>query len=245
MTQNTWTKVDVIHHLSRLYGYRTYLEIVTPSTGGMYAQIDRSLFSSCHRLMYRCPDNYDDGLQIDFRSPHQDSTTCINALKNAHYDIILVDPWHEYITSQRDLALALKLIKKNGTIVVHDCLPPNQKTAHFQPQQGAWCGVTYKAFVDLVTTQSNLNYCTIDTDYGCGLIRKNGRRYGSPHDPHDPIIQEWLKIDDDFDRAFYFFHKHCHKLLNLISVEEFKSIQHRSIYDILYWLRHFTDCSCF
>ena len=34
-----------------------------------------------------------------------------------------------------------------------------------------WCGVTYKAFLDFVLKRG-LNYLTVDTDYGCGIITK-------------------------------------------------------------------------
>ena len=64
----TWTKTDLINELAAVHGYRSYLEICTPTTGRLYATVDRDRYTTCHRLMYRCPDKFDDGLPIDFRT---------------------------------------------------------------------------------------------------------------------------------------------------------------------------------
>ena len=52
----------------------------TFSTGGRYAEIDRSKFLTCSRLMYRCPDGFDDGLPIDYRSSTLDIGECLKKI---------------------------------------------------------------------------------------------------------------------------------------------------------------------
>ena len=66
--RKTWTKTDLVNELAAIHGYHSYLEICTPTTGKLYATVDRDRYTNCHRLMYRCPDKFDDGFPIDFRS---------------------------------------------------------------------------------------------------------------------------------------------------------------------------------
>jgi hypothetical protein len=63
-----WNKAHLINRLAEVHGYRHYLELCTFSTGRRYAEIDRSKLETCVRLMYGCPDDFDDGLSIDHRS---------------------------------------------------------------------------------------------------------------------------------------------------------------------------------
>src|SRR5262249_38161739 len=156
-------KADLINHLAAVHGYRSYLEICTPSTGLQFARLDRGQLV-CHRLMYRCPDDYSDGLDIDFRSGDLDISACLDEIRRRQlsYDIMLVDPFHEYAQSLRDIAAAFGLIVPGGTIVVHDCLPPNELLATPTYIEGSWCGVTYKAYLDFVTPRDDLVYCTVE-----------------------------------------------------------------------------------
>ena len=46
----------------------------------------------------------------------------------------------------------------------------NEGVASPSPIAGEWCGVSYKAFLDFVLDRNDLDYCTVDIDYGCGVI---------------------------------------------------------------------------
>ena len=167
-------KTDIINYLGQTWNYRSYLEICTPTTGCRYPRIDRSTFDLCHRLMYRCPGTFRDGWKIDFRSETLDIAELVTTIQGEKfsYDVILVDPWHEYETSYRDLAIAASLISTPGTIVVHDCLPPTETIAGPQFSPGSWCGVTYKAFLDFVFSRSDLSYFTETQITAAGSFEK-------------------------------------------------------------------------
>ena len=47
------TKVDLIAALKQAFGYRHYLELTTPTTGGRYAEVRSLAWDACHRLVYR------------------------------------------------------------------------------------------------------------------------------------------------------------------------------------------------
>jgi hypothetical protein len=71
-----------------------------------------------------------------------------------------------------DLVEGFRLIRQGGTLVVHDCLPPRSENAVPNYIQGEWCGVSYQAYVDFISERHDLAVYTVDTDYGCGVIRK-------------------------------------------------------------------------
>ena len=212
-------KMEIVNHLAAAHGYRNYLELCTFTTGFKYAEVDRANLDHCHRLMYAVPADFDDGMPIDFRIAGFDITDCVReiARQNFRYDVMLVDPWHLYETSLRDLEAAFTLIAHGGSFVVHDCLPPDAWMADPVWREGPWCGATYKAFLDFVLGRDDLAYYTVDTDFGCGVIRK-----GAPGVQPERLIPEWRKFGNDLQAAYRFFVQHQRELLNLVTVEEFK-----------------------
>ena len=188
-------------------------------------------------------------MPIDFRSTHLGISECIKQIKarNLRYDVILVDPWHEYQTSYQSLTDAVDLIDDDGAVIVHDCLPPTERAASPAYVTGVWCGVTYKAYLDFLLARNNLVYFTIDTDLGCGVIRKVGdsiSRLRSQTTSHGVVHQlaqvvrrqrddldmklerarlarDWFELGDDFPSAFRFLREHKVPLLNLVSVQHF------------------------
>ena len=222
-----WGKTDIIHFLSDLRGYRSYLELATSMTGNEFAKIDQSRFATCHRLMYQCPDDFDDGLRIDFRAAGPDTADCVADIKarGLSYDIILVDSYHEYALSYRDTEDALGLLAPGGTIIVHDCLPPLGDDTIVCPTRvpGAWCGVSFMAYVDFVTRTAGVDYVTIDTDYGCGIIRRSTG--AQDRDARPAILAAWRDCGTDQNAALRLVHEHKNALLRVISVEDFVSAE--------------------
>jgi methyltransferase family protein len=110
------------------------------------------------QLMYRCPDDFDDGMGIDFRSVDLEIAGCIKQIGHLRFDVILLDAYHAYETSLRDLTFARDLLTDHGTIVVHDCDSPSEKVAHPDFIVTSWAGVTYKAYLDFVMKCDDLAY---------------------------------------------------------------------------------------
>lgn len=223
-----WTKAALINCIARHHRYRSYLEICSASTGLRYDEIDRSILTNRHRLMYRVPEGHSDGMTVDFATPGLDTNECIREIfaRRLRFDIILVDPWHEYDTSTRDLRDALSLLKPRGTIVVHDCLPSSEELASPAYRIGDWCGLTYKAYLDFVTARREVEYRTVDIDFGCGVIRARPllarlRERMRASGEREALIERWNAFGDDFGAAYRFMQEHKQTLCRLRSVEDF------------------------
>jgi hypothetical protein len=225
-------KADIVRRLARHRGYQRYLEITTSTTGQQYDAARAAGYEVCQRLVYRCPPDHDDGHPIDYRTEGEETSECVARIRSEcrPFDIMLVDPHHTYECSIRDLGDALSLLCVGGTLVVHDCDPPDRQHAIPHYVSGAWCGVTYKAFLDFVIRSHAVEYFTIDTDYGCGVIRKLSRcdrLLSRARQMFMPTIQrrtesEWMGVGQDFDAAYTVFEAHRSRLLKLVGVDEFE-----------------------
>jgi hypothetical protein len=154
------------------------------------------------------PRRFDDGLPTDYRSNTLDIGESLKKIsdEDRRFDIALVDSWHEYETSWRDLVEGFRLIRQGGTLVVHDCLPPRSEIAVPNYIQGEWCGVSYQAYVDFISERHDLAVYTVDTDYGCGVIRKLAD--SSPESATvagAELLEDWRSKRDDPTEAFAFF----------------------------------------
>jgi len=173
--------------------------------------------------MYRCPPTFDDGVCIDFRSEGESLESILPLLKSAGIqpDICLVDGWHMYHCAARDIRMAFELLTDGGMLVVHDCLPLTHEEASPQFVPGAWSGVTYRAFLDFVLARDDLDYVTVNIDYGCGIIVKN-RKFsvqfaGISTTKIKQAVDGWFRVSENDDQAFTYFRTHYASLLKLTS----------------------------
>ena len=86
---------------------------------------------------------------------------------------------------KNDIENSLKYLNDDGYIILHDCNPPdifhareNYATTEYGgciPGKNIfnWNGTVWKSLYDIRTNRKDLYCCTIDTDWGLGVIRKN------------------------------------------------------------------------
>jgi hypothetical protein len=216
-------KMDLIYLISRRLNLVNYLELCTPTTGNYYGEIQRWHFNTARRLMYNCPKGFDDGLPVDFKILNFDIEDAIEKLKADpnKVDICLVDGWHTYDCAIRDLTRVYELLVDGGVLVVHDCLPPTEALASPVWIPGSWCGVVYKAFLDFVLARNDLDYCTVNLDYGCGIIMKNRAVLPFQSSDYSALTDNWFAIRNDDQNAFRFFMQNHAQLLRLIPAKAF------------------------
>jgi hypothetical protein len=93
------------------------------------------------------------------------------------FDLIFIDGLHLAEQVDRDISNAMKYIKDNGFIVLHDCNPPTEwhtreSTAFYNSPAGKFSnGTTWKAFLKW-RFNPFVHSCCIDSDWGVGILSK-------------------------------------------------------------------------
>lgn len=119
------------------------------------------------------------------------------------WSLIFIDGLHHDRQVMRDVINALDVLEEGGTIVLHDCNPTSETMQRVPREALEWTGDVWKAFVRLRSSYSDLFTFTVDTDYGCGVIRRGSQ---------EPFIARLTWEEFVANRK---------KWLNLISVQEF------------------------
>jgi hypothetical protein len=229
-----WRKFHLIHELAHIHGYRTILEISTAKSGLTYGLLDQTRFDVCKRLSYLTADDWTDGAPVDYRSCDHDTSDCLSEIqtKGQRFDIVFVDACHEYECSLRDIYDAINLVNDHGIIVLHDCLPDSE--ALCTPYRGDledWYGVTYKAYLDVLTARNDLWYCTVDADYGCGMIRRNRktRLYKRAIDGDESSHSAWRSAgnNNNYIAAYHVYDRNRDALMNVVTVHEFLTAERK------------------
>lgn len=205
-------RYDIINNLIQKYDYKTYLEIGVRNPDECFNLIN------CKTKHSVDPGYENDENQVDY--PYT-SDNFFRLLENKElnlstthkWDIIFIDGLHISNQVEKDIFNSLNHLSENGVIVLHDCNPPNLWMARedyiIDGIAHGWNGTVWKSIYKLRATRPDLFVCTVDTDYGIGIV-KRGK-------------QECC----DFNNSFYEykeFEKNKKEHLNLISIEEFNNI---------------------
>jgi len=119
------------------------------------------------------------------------------------FDLVFIDGLHVAEQTYRDLRNALAALNPGGAIVVHDCMPTTKEEQAVPRSQISWTGDVWRAFLK-VSGDPELETLILDTDRGCGVIRRGPRPAGAPMPPDDldPLKGEELSWEE------YVTHRH-------------------------------------
>ena len=125
-----------------------------------------------------------------------------------NFDIIFIDGLHHYSQVLKDINNSLKILNKNGFILVHDCLPRSLAQQAVPRYRASWNGDVWKAIVEL-RTKSNLNIFTSQIDFGVAVIQISENK-------------RLLKLDiDDFSKLKFKDYYHNYKeFMNIFDYNE-------------------------
>jgi hypothetical protein len=224
-------KWEIAAALAKRFGYHSYLEIATATTGHEFAYVDREQFTTCMRAMYYCPLHFNDKHVINYRTTGPSIGPLVpDMLRGGRFDMVFVDTWHEYNNTVEDIELALSLVAPGGMLLIHDCSPANAYEAspmipivgHSRPGHCcmAWSGAAYAAYLDKVLTNPSVDYITFDTDYGCGLVSQDRRFEGER--PSDTVKTLWQERTPA--NQYSIFDEHRAELLRLRPVTEIERL---------------------
>jgi hypothetical protein len=94
---------------------------------------------------------------------------------------------HENEQVYRDVKNSLKCLNKNGSIVMHDCLPLKEEHQIVPRKSNYWNGDVWKAFVRLRNERKDVKMSVIDTDCGLGFIQFDNLK--------EPAIKGKIKLN--------------------------------------------------
>jgi hypothetical protein len=138
----------------------------------------------------------------------------LNLPKDYKWDVIFIDGLHISDQVYRDFLNAKKHLSPNGYILFHDCNPPNIHMAredyYVNGKQQPWNGTVWKA-IQRIRTEFDLDFITIDDDWGIGVCRLNK--------PASVRLSPEINPFYDYNR----FSEHRNLILNLKQSEEFLS----------------------
>ena len=130
---------------------------------------------------------------------------------NKNFDLIFLDGLHTYEQTIKDIDNSLKILNKDGVIIIHDCLPKKIWNQIVPRIYGHWNGDVWKAIVHSRTYSSADTYTCI-ADHGLGIIFKRKNR-------------NQLDLKKNFkDLKFSDYYENHSEFMNLISHEELLSV---------------------
>lgn len=191
-------RYDILNTLTKKFEYENYLEI------GIQCQNNFKSVKVKNKTGIEPfpPKGYENGIDYQMTSDE-----FFNQLDDdVKYDLVFIDGLHHREQVLRDIENSLKHLTENGSILCHDCLPNSEKEQMREDQGGVWMGDVWKTMFDLMKTRDDLEIQIIDTDCGCGLIRKGK--------------QETVDFDNS-NMDYNFFVENKNKVLNIISPTEF------------------------
>lgn len=192
----------------------TYLEIGTRNTADNFKQIKASKKYSVDPGVEFFDPTIDFKLTSDAFFRQMDEGSILS--KTIKFDLIFIDGLHLADQVQKDIENALRYLKDDGFIALHDCNPPTEWHARENynykqtPAHGYWNGTTWKAF-QKARFNPSLFSCCIDTDWGVGLLSKK-HPLGKAIGPNNPFFE------------YSIFEKNRAVNLNLMSFEELKNV---------------------
>ena len=127
---------------------------------------------------------------------------------NEKFDVIFIDGLHHSDQVYKDIKNALSCLNDGGYIVCHDMLPNEEITQVIPRQTSVWTGDCWKAWVLIRSEMSNLEMFVVDTDWGCGVIKRGS--------------QKTISISTDLSWLNFLIHKQ--EWMNIISVDKFMDL---------------------
>lgn len=160
-----------INDYIRLYNCENILLVRTPTTGDWLKNICINN-NNVVRILYDT--DFITGINssnLKNKIKYENLEDTLSQL-NRKFNLICIDPFHEYEISKSNLNLFYQYLSEDGTIISHDCFPTTKKMAQPNYSTGSWCGETYVAFVEFAYNNPTLYYGILNIDTGIGIISK-------------------------------------------------------------------------
>ncbi len=189
------TRTDIINQLIKYYNYKDYLEI----------GVDQAVNIKAVNIKNKTGVDPDTKSQIYYPDVLKLTSDEFFDYWPTKFDIIFIDGLHEHHQVYRDINNALRYLNEEGTIVCHDMLPPDEACQRMPREQSMWTGDCWKAWAQIRAENENLSMFVVDTDFGCGIIKRGKQK----------------RIQLHQNLCWISFVKNKQEWMNIISVSEF------------------------
>lgn len=194
------TRTQIINHLINCYHFTRYLEI------GVNRPEDNFDFIRCQFKI---------GVDPNGRTSFTGTSDDFFNINTTMFDIVFIDGLHEEPQVTRDINNSLQWLSPTGIIVTHDSLPVSEKhqSEHYIPgntEGNIWAGTVWKSLARLRMSKTNLELRVVDTDWGCGILRRG------PSNLYTQGLGEQLDYD--------FYLRHREKMFNIITPQQFLQV---------------------
>lgn len=209
-------RTDIINYLIEQNQYVNYLEIGLDNPNKNYTKIKIEnkesvdpYISSDHSNGFDMPINSITQKLIEENLTYRMTSDDFFKQNKKEYDIIFIDGLHTKEQVAKDIINSLKILKPNGKIVVHDCLPTQELHQKVPRQTAYWNGDVWRTIPELKNL--NITFHTVDCDEGCCVIDYIDNAFNLEY------VENWC-----YNWADYVNNKK--ELLNTITPTEFKLI---------------------
>jgi hypothetical protein len=187
---------DIINHLIDKNNYKSYLEIGV-----------QDYSSNCEKIKaeYKIAVDPAPRNKCDFIGTSDEYFTQLSL--ETKFDIVFIDGLHLSEQVNKDIENSLNHLNPKGTIVLHDCNPKTESMQLRNDHEGPWTGDVWKS-VFKHRFRPDLEIYVVDTDYGCGIIKRGNQI--------PPSIEY-----NDFNLTWDTLEFNKKEMLNLTSVKEF------------------------
>jgi hypothetical protein len=194
-------RTDIINIFIEKLGYKSYLEIGTQKPSGNFNHINAE-YKFCIEP-FPSPSDMD---KINFIGTSDEYFQSIT--DDIKFDIIFIDGLHHDNQVLKDIKNSLNHLSNNGVIICHDCLPTTEKMQEREDHGGEWTGDVWKAIAKLRKERTDLDIRVVDTDYGCGIIRRG-------------INQPYNVTNKEDYLSYNYFKFFKYEMLNVITPNQF------------------------
>lgn len=139
------------------------------------------------------------GVDPSFKTDFQMTSDRFFSQNTDVFDIIFIDGNHESKQVNQDILNSMNCLSKNGTIVLHDVNPREERLL-----QGSLCNDAWWAFANLRTERDDIFMCTLPFDY-IGIIRHGTQ----------------IKFDGKLEKSWKYLDFNRKNLMNEIEWNEF------------------------
>lgn len=188
MKNNPFNRTTLINTLISLYGLEDYLEIGVSDPEANFNKI--AVLGMKHGVD---PDRKAQASHVMTSDAYFEASA-----EDREFGLIFIDGLHTAAQVYNDIRNAMRHLKDDGFIVVHDCNPTKKfhvrSYCEFMKNRGEWTGDVYKGFLRSKMENREYSHLVIEEDFGIGIITKRNLNNSQPLKPF-----QWDLEYEDFE----------------------------------------------